>query len=215
MATGPSLDAAQIEYVRPFQEQGIVRVFGCNDVYRICDYLDVLYACDPHWWKVNLEALKHSCEQKWTQDHKAAKAHKLKRINGRSGKGLSKDRSLIHFGSNSGHQVLNLAWHFGARRFLLLGFNMDIPAGKQQHFFGKHPKPLNQTNNYRGFVSVFRQIQPEIKQVITNCTYPTALDCFAQKPLEEALPRSLLSDTCQIKEVEIEKPYEFLGRPMT
>lgn len=191
LATGPSLCDADIKYIRPFHEQGKIRVFGLGDSYRICDFLDVFYACDPKWFDCNPGVLKHPCKQKWTQDKNAAK-YGCKRVSGSSGQGLSVRDSHIHFGSNSGFQLLNLALHYGITRFLLLGYNMDVPKGQQQHFFGKHPKPLNQGNNYRGFAAQFEKIAPQHKSMVINCTYPTMLKCFTQMPLEKALgePRS-------------------------
>jgi hypothetical protein len=39
-------------------------------------------------------------------------------------------------GNNSGHQAVNLAFLLGAKRILLLGF--DMGAKGQHHFFGNH-----------------------------------------------------------------------------
>jgi hypothetical protein len=190
LATGPSLCDADIEYIRPLHERGEIRVFGLGDAYRICDFLDVFYGCDPRWFECNLEVLKHPCKQKWTQDKKYADKHpELMHVSGSSGQGMSLKPSHIHFGSNSGYQLINLAVHYGIERFLLLGYNMDVPKGQKQHFFGPHPKPLNQGNNYRGFAKIYGTIQPDIKKKIINCTYPTMLTAFAQMPLEKALGR--------------------------
>lgn len=214
MATGPSLTQQVVEYVRPFHEQGHVKVFGCNDTYRNVDYLDVLYACDPHWWKKNLAALKHPCQQKWlTLDLDFARKHHLKVVYGESKSGLCKEKNKIHFGGNSGFQLINLAWHFGCRRFILVGYNMDVPKGMRQHFFGKHPQGLNQENNYRSFVQTYQRITPEDRKKIVNCTEPTALTCFRKTKLEDELPMSLLNME-QITLPEPEPQYTFLGRPL-
>jgi hypothetical protein len=202
VATGPSLTLAQLEYVRPFVEAGKARIFGCNDVYKWCDFLDVFYFCDPRWYETNnspetkpLPVGEYKCEQTWTQDAKAAPKYQINRVVGSGGKGLCKDKNKIHFGSNSGFQMINLAYHFGIRRFLLLGYNMDVPRGMQQHMFGPHPKPLNRAHNYKGFVSAYRGMTPADKAMIINCTFPTALDCFVQLALPEALPKELLDGT--------------------
>ena len=71
---------------------------------------------------------------------------------------------------------------------------MDVPVGKKQHFFGRHPKPLNQANNYKGFCGQYNLIDPEDKKRIINCTIPSALTCFPQMKLGDALPLSLLKE---------------------
>lgn len=210
LATGPSLCEADIEFLRPLHARGDIVMFGLNDSYRICDFLDVFYACDPKWWDCNPDVLKHPCKEKWTQDTKYATKHKDKGIllvSGGSGKGLSVTPHHINYGSNSGFQLLNLALHYGIAKFILLGYNMDVPKGKQQHFFGKHPKPLNQGNNYKGFVGAYKGIDPEHKKMIINCTYPTGLP-FVQMPLEKALgePRSRQPEQSTTEKPAVPRP---------
>jgi hypothetical protein len=206
LATGPSLNREDIEYIRPLHASGKIAVFGLNDAYRICDFLDVLYFCDPRWLASNLDVLKCGAGQLWTQDvnTRAKYEGKIKRVAGSSGAGLSKLKNHIHFGGNSGLQLLNLAYHFGIREFYLLGYNMGQSArgAKRQHFFGPHPKPLNQSDNYKSFVGSFRAIDKATRAMVTNCTYPTGLNgVFEQKPLKEALPHDE-----KIRHVRLEEP---------
>jgi hypothetical protein len=203
IATGPSLTQSQIDYVKFFHDAGLVAVMGCNDAYRICPYLDVLYGCDPQWWDHNKEALKHPCKEKWTQDDGARINYGLKLVNGSDGEGISYAPNHIHYGANSGFQLLNLAWHFGIRYFLLLGYNLDVPAGTKQHFFGPHPQGLNTINCYPAFTGAYEKIQPEIARNITNCTFPTALKCFKQETLDKALPTALLAPDAAIEASKI------------
>jgi len=202
LATGPSLSRDDVEYLRPLHKAGDVVVFGLNDAYRWCDFLDVFYFCDPRWLDANLDALDYVCDEVWTQDAgtRAKYPNKIKRVAGTSGNGICKQPSHIFFGGNSGFQCLNLAFHFGIREFYLLGYNMDVPPGKKQHMFGPHPQGLNQAHNYKGFIGSFNQINKDDRAMITNCTYPTALDCFRKLPLKEALPHD------QTRHVRIEEP---------
>lgn len=195
LASGPSLTRQDIEWIRPLHARGDIAVFGLNDVYKWCDFLDVLYFCDPRWLASNLSVLEYTSGELWTQDVNVRTKHpaKIKRCAGSSGNGICKAKNKIHFGGNSGFQLLNLAWHFGIREFYLLGYNMgqNAKGAKPQHFFGHHPKPLNQSDNYKSFVSSFRAIDKETRDTITNCTYPTGLTgVFEQKPLKEALPHN-------------------------
>ncbi|HSG31047.1 MAG TPA: hypothetical protein VLB82_05820, partial [Thermodesulfobacteriota bacterium] len=127
-ATGPSLNQHDINLVKQYHSEGVVKAFGCNDAYRVVDYLDVLYACDGRWWDYHYEKLKETCTAElWTQELYVRKKHKdINYIAGKFADGISLNPNLIHFGSNSGFQVLNIALLMGIRKFILLGYNMGI-----------------------------------------------------------------------------------------
>jgi len=189
-ATGPSLTEEVVETIRPYHEDGTVVALGCNDAYRIVPYLDVHYACDPPWWEhhVKHEGIMEHSAKKWTQETGVADKYGVNLINGVSSNGLSKQQNLIHFGGNSGYQVLNLALLYGCSRFILCGYNMSVPPGKPQHFFGMHPAPLSRGTSFGTFVNSYTTIQQEIRKLITNCTPESALKMFGKiRDLKEVL----------------------------
>lgn len=187
-ATGPSLTEEVVELVRPYHNDNKIIAIGCNDTYRIVDYLDILYACDGTWWDYHIKhgtVLEYQTE-KWTQEKRITTANDgINFIPGTHQNGFSLDPSKIHYGSNSGYQQLNLAYLMGIRKFLLVGYNMG--AGGNTHFFGLHPKGLNRTSPYARFVQAYTTIQPEIQKMIINCTEPSALTVFKKQELKEAL----------------------------
>lgn len=188
-ATGPSLTEEVIEEVRPYHVAGKVRAFGCNDSYKLIDYLDVFYACDGAWWDKHpkvLETLPPECHV-WTQEQRVAQALHFNYINGVHKPDLSKKPDLIHYGSNSGYQQLNIAYLYGIRKFLLVGYNMQKVEGKS-HFFGDHPSGLSQHSPYDRFVQFFASIDSEIRSTVINCTPNSALkNTFKNQSLTEAL----------------------------
>ena len=208
MASGPSLSEEVIEMVRPYQAAGDVVVAGLNDVYRICDYMDEFYACDQHWWKYHLknaQAGVHLLDSNpdtriWGNQTAAPTLNQHPRVNicmGRGAKGFSEDPELIHWGSNSGFQLLNLMWHLGGpkSKFILVGYNMQIPhkmGHRGHHFFGPHPKPMSQSGAYKGFVKQYHTIQGHIKKQVVNCTVDSALDCFHKADLADELWKASL-----------------------
>jgi hypothetical protein len=190
LATGPTLFDEHIEQIKPYHDSGQLVVFGCNDAYKICDFIDVFYACDPKWWDANPES--YALEMpKWTQDTNLARRRNkgIKWIRGQGGNGLCLKKHQIYYGGNSGFQMLNLAYHYGVRHFILLGYTMTVPKGFEQHFFGTHPKGLNQSkNSYRSFVGAYQKIQPDIKKMIVNCTPQSHLgNIFRNELLEDEL----------------------------
>jgi hypothetical protein len=197
MATGPGLTPDVIEMIRPYHEDGTVVALGCNDAYRACDYLDVMYACDPPWWDIHVweRDLADHPAVKWTQDYRVVQKYGINHIKGVSANGFSDHQNLIHFGGNSGYQVLNLALLYGCKEVALCGYNMGMPPGQGQHFFGMHPKPLNQSNSFGSFISAFNTIGPAHRKRIVNCTPQSKLTAFEKRPLKEVLDqwKSLVS----------------------
>lgn len=188
-ATGPSLTTEQVEAVWPFVLSGKVRAFGCNDAYRIVPYLDVHYACDPQWWDVHVQKgwiLDYVCSSKWTQDKNTAQRYSLSWVLGSGNAGLhTESRDHIHFGGNSGFQLLNVAYHYGIRHFILLGY--DMRSNVKTHFFGDHPKGLHRGSGYQTFLQRFDTVQPAIRRMVVNCTPGSALQSFEKRGLHDVL----------------------------
>lgn len=138
------------------------------------------------------EATRAFAGERWTQrqlgdkdprEAAVAKLHGLRVIDGEDKPGLGRER--LHYGGNSGYQAINLAYLWGARQILLLGF--DMHKAEKAHFFGDHPGRLNAGTNYAQFLPYFeplaRDLAAEGVRVI-NCTRTTALQCFERAPLE-------------------------------
>lgn len=179
---GPSLTPDDVDFVR-----GKARVIAINNAYQLAPWADVLYACDDKWWRwhkgvADFEGLTYSMKQaarRWNPKVQ------IVRNAGESGLELNPGRGL-KTGRNSGYQAINLAVHFGARRILLLGYDM---RGGAKHWFGEHPD-----RSKPPFSSCIRLFQTLVKPLnalgieVVNCTPGTSLQCFPQMPLAEALP---------------------------
>ena len=123
----------------------------------------------------------------WTQDGATAQSLGINFIKGRySNKVLSQDPALIHFGSNSGFQLLNIAMLMGIRKAILVGYNMQ-KVDTVSHFFGDHPGKLNKNSPYDKFRDAFKQIKDNQKEMIVNCTPDSALKSFRKADLLEEL----------------------------
>jgi hypothetical protein len=187
-ATGPSLTPLVADRCAGWP------VVAVNDAYRLIPSAPVLYACDPDWWELH-QGCPDFAGEKWSSHDPlnnndklaVARRYGLRLVGGRDGEGFSFDPSAIHYGSNSGFQAINLALLMGARRILLVGFDMHSRGGR--HFFGDHPEPLSNWMQFESLVPTFRRaarlLPPSIQ--IINCTPGSALDCFPRLLLEEAL----------------------------
>lgn len=86
---------------------------------------------------------------------------------------------------NSGFAAINVAWHMGFRRAILVGFDMAKDQGKG-HFFGEHPKPLNMASDFDAFMRHFSTIDQSVMEV-WNCSRRSAMTCFPRYDLDAAL----------------------------
>lgn len=186
IATGPSLTQADVDACR-----GRARTIAVNDAYTIAPWADVLYACDPKWWKWHrgaptFQGLKYTLEQKTVPPSKPWPDVQI--VGRGKSTGLSLDRAAISTGHNSGYQAINLAVLFGAIKIVLLGYDMGRPARGRSHFFGEHPDKTQP--NYTKCITAFGTLAAQLTHVgvdVVNCSRQTALKCFRREPLEAVL----------------------------
>lgn len=153
-------------------------------------WADILYACDGDWWKRYFDDVKKVFSGEcWTYDYDASMQYSIRHINGdTSGKGLGKN-GIIHTSGNGGYQAINLVYLLGAKRIILMGFDMQR-TNQKSHCHGDHPGSLNRFSPYgswaKNFIQLARDLHEEGVEVI-NATRETALNCFKRQPIEEAL----------------------------
>lgn len=187
IAGGPSVTPAAVEHTRGWP------CIAVNDAWRLARWADVLYACDDRWWDHHIIAVRSSGfgGQLWTQAEKASHIHGLQRVCGHSAAGLGRTPGVIHFGQNSGYQAINLAFHWGARRLVLLGFDCNAPKGRT-HWFGQHPSDMEQRHPYSAWLLNFTRLAADLRDEgvsVVNTSLASALKCWPKQPVEAALAR--------------------------
>lgn len=128
----------------------------------------------------------------WTISAPARDRWGLHWILGLDRPGLSPEPHAIHTGRNSGFQAINLAYHFGAARIILLGFDMQVGQDGRRHWHGDHPKGLANggEGRYRGWIDALDQLVIDLKRTpckIFNATRRTAIRSIQRVTLESAL----------------------------
>lgn len=190
-ASGPSLSEEVAAACRGFP------VIAVSDAYKRFPWANILYSCDERWW-THHKGCSDFRGEKWSShtpnsrnrhNDKIAAAERfgLNLVAGEDRDGFSLDPDLIHYGSNSGFQAVNLALLMTRRhRVALVGFDMH-----GTHFFGTHPSPLRNTGNFSSFIKRFERaakMLPDGVEII-NATPGSALTCFERLPLADALAR--------------------------
>jgi len=190
LATGPSLTKADVDRVR-----GKATVVVVNDAHRMAPWADCLYSSDRYWWQhhrgvPSFAGRKATIE--YSQGRKAKELLKLAsdmvfyRLARHHGVEEQPD-GLTTCGLNSGGAAINLAYHLGAQRIVLLGYDMGATQGKR-HFFGDHPQGLSNTQNFPGWRRACDTMSGPFKALgveVVNCSRVTSLSAFPRKTLDE------------------------------
>lgn len=199
LASGPSAAEALLAEVAGYP------ILCVNDGYRLCPATHGawrgLYAADYRWWDFHAAAARAALgpdAQYWTANEKgqsaiqgaSAQRHGLQQIRVNVRRGLSREPSEIYAGGhvgNSGAQAINLAVLWGARRLVLVGFDMSAPGGKR-HFFGDHPKGLQVETDYRVFLREMTDMAIALDDdgiEIWNASPKSALPWWPKRTLQE------------------------------
>lgn len=187
LASGPGLTGEQVEHARLAALHDGVVAIAINSTFTLAPWAEVIYAGDLQWWKTYHKIAARTGAALWTIDHQAASHYQLDRIKGvnRPGLGLN----VVHTGGNSGYQAIGLAFLFGCRRILLLGFTMRVIDGCK-HWHVDHPAPLTQVVLPDEWRHKFVPLADDLRQhgcQVVNCDPLSALTVFPMSTIEEEL----------------------------
>jgi hypothetical protein len=179
---GPSLTPEDVATV-----QGRAHVIAINDAYKIAPFAEVLYAADARWWRhhAGVPSFKGF---KYTLQAEARRWPGVQVLRNTGQSGLERDARGLKTGRNGGYQAINLAVHLGARRVLLLGYDMKSGGKGKSHWFGDHP--WGSSSPYGSFLRCFETIVEPLQQAgvtVINCSRQTALTAFQRMTIDEAL----------------------------
>lgn len=171
-ASGQSLTRADVNYC-----QGKGTVIVTNNTYQLAPWADVLWACDKKWWKAYPEAMKFKGRKISVQN---SEVEQIKTLD-KAGLGLKQ----VHTGGNSGYQAINWAFIQGAKRIILLGFDMH-----GTHWHGKHVRGLNNCHPFGQWIKAFNRMAKDFEKTdceVINCTPDSALECFKKQELRQTI----------------------------
>jgi hypothetical protein len=163
-------------------------IIAVQDAYRLNPHAKVMYGCDPQWWDsyegdFDGELWSTHHEESTNNKERAQKVFGVRCVQGKPGSTFSRDPSVIHYGDNSGFQAINLAILFGCTRIILVGFNL-----RGENMF----RPTGESSKYERFARRFEEAAEHLDGVeIINTTPNSALKCFKEMSLEDALFNSI------------------------
>lgn len=167
VGSGPSVRATNFELVRKH------RVIAINLSWRLAPWADILYGSDGIFWTQYKGVPKFS-GRKFTSSPYAADRFDLELV--------------FTSGNNSGIRAIWFAAELGASRIVLVGFDMHARQGS--HWHENYDEPLRNPGDSEMRVwgmeyALYRKKFAALD--IVNCTPNSALTCFKQLPLNEAL----------------------------
>lgn len=178
-ASGPSFNhqqAATVMTARLYDPPW--RVVAVNTTFQKVPTADVLYAGDRSWWEEYLPKVQAGfAGECWTVNRWIAHNAGLCHVEHSDEPGLSPVFGRVHSGGNSGYAAIGLAYLFGAKRILLVGFDFQDSYG-MSHWHGDHPKALNQDRPYQGWLERLPPLIEGLKDVgveVVNCSIETAI----------------------------------------
>lgn len=189
LGCGPSL--ANYSYYDFENVRRAGRVIAVNDSYIKAPWADVLYAHDQKWWDSNVYQIHNRFMGRYMISI-GADVSRVKRLRDTGQSGLETDPAGLRNGSNSGYQAINLAYHFGARRIVLLGFDMQV-HGQQTHWRERNDgrSPVTFGNTLRlSFLPLFPSLAEGLREEgvsVINATPGSALTVWPHAPLAEVL----------------------------
>lgn len=170
-------------YLEPIWKKHVIAV---NNAYQLGRWIDIIFFGDNAWYLVHEEAvlrhpaLKVTCAPRFQS---APSRWGIKYVS-RSRKRVGIDTSTnyqISWNQNSGAAAINLAVLFGAKRIILLGFDMQLDEDKHTHWHRGHGSnrlpPFDR--HLRGF-PVIAQDAERLGVDILNASDSTAITVFKQ-----------------------------------
>lgn len=183
VASGPSLTKEDVDYCRDKADAVIV----INTTYQLAPWATALYAADWIWWHWH-KGVPSFGGLKYTLDRQATRWKGVQLLKKTGKIGLETDPSCLRTGRNSGYQAVNLAYHSGASRIVLLGYDMQTGYNGKEHWHPDHP--VARHSPYKIFESFFHSLVSPLAEAgvsVVNCTRQTALTAFPRADLREVL----------------------------
>lgn len=168
-------------------------------------WADVVYSSDQIWWsahyrtlrtfqglKVRVHAKLHKakvgrtsplycagCDRRLTRAEKACWCEGITTFGNAGERGVCFDPVSICTAENSGGGAINAAVHLGAKRIVLLGYDMGIDERGRRHFYDTGPAFVNSPFlKFRKLIATMAGPLRDAGIEVLNCSRRSALDCF-------------------------------------
>lgn len=183
VGSGPSLSAPDLALVAASD----ARILAINTSYQACPRVDVLYAADYKWWRWHPDAVSLSC-LKIALGQRAQHDPRVTVLDWTGLDGLEVRPHAIRTGGHGGYSAINVSVHLGARRIVLLAYDMGPSPDGRHHHHADHPDGSHPTYDKRR--AVYQTLVEPLQALgvtVVNASRQTTIEAFPRFDLEEAL----------------------------
>lgn len=159
-----------------------------NRSFEIVPHSNVIYFSDKRFWDWYADELRREPGLKITGSPHINDPTVL-HYQFTGARGLEREPGKLRHGNNSGYAAINLAYLFGARRIILLGFDLRF-SGDRSHWHDGYPIKNREETLTQKMRPYFDGLAAELKSdgvEVLNACPRSALDCFEKITIEEAL----------------------------
>jgi len=200
LGAGPSLTRADADYLADLP----AFVIAINDLWRWAPWCDHLHACDVEWWERNEEALELRCSKTVVEPMELlhgfprrgpGDATVLERL-ADAGVEILKETGVegydptpgcVRTGHNSGYQALHWSIQQGAKKIVLLGYDMGVSGERKRcHDYGRAlgaPNYVEWAGHFDALVEPARVLGVEI----INCCERSLIQAFPKAELRDVV----------------------------
>lgn len=172
-------------------------VIGINVAYLIGNWIDVVFFGDGGFFLQHQQELAKFPGLRVSCNPKTNGLNWVKYLEQDGGhvKGISSNPRMVSWNHNSGAAAISLAAHTGAKKIILLGFDMKLNLTNNQHWHdiykrgvieGKRKKGLPFDRHLRGFVEIAKDAQRMGISIINACP-DSAITQFPRLSVNELL----------------------------
>jgi hypothetical protein len=177
------------------------RCIGVNQAYKLGAWVNVVWFGDKQWYSgqlpdiLNYHGLIITCAQEARNDKRWKRVKYVGRSRASGIESHENKRNCIAWNGNSGASAINLAYWFGAKKVVLLGFEQSLPEeGEQTHWHNDYEVRKDNHgklhNPYRTYLKHWGQIARDAKELgleIVNATPTTAIEEIPQVSFESCI----------------------------
>lgn len=193
VAGGPSLSLKQIRRIAMARAQGRCRAIAVNDAVYPAWWADLCYACDWRWWAKHrglpgFGGIRVAIDERPKEPPEGCGAVRTVCNTGLAG--LEESPEGVRNGRQGGYQAINVAYHLGATRLVLVGYDMKPGAEGETHWFGRHEDWAVSPESMKKWVEHFDELADALRArgvEAVNCTPGSAIDVFRRTDLDSVL----------------------------
>ena len=176
-------------------------IIGINVAYLLGDWIDMLFFGDVGFFLKHQNELAKFPGMKISCHPRADRYNWIKYTpkDTKHSKGISDNPKMVSWNGNSGAAAISIAANAGAKRIMLLGFDMKLDDVKKQHWHDAYGRYGNRNNTDRRKANKlpfnrhlvgFEQISKDAKKrgiEILNCCPDSAITQFPKLTVNEVL----------------------------